>query len=46
MAEQYVGQVEMFFAAMSWYLDQHPDRAEAMFQELQRPEKATSKGKN
>ena len=39
LAEQYVGQVEMFFAAMSWYLDQHPDRAEAMFQELQRPEK-------
>jgi hypothetical protein len=39
MAEQYVGQIEMFFAAMSWYLDQHPDRAEAMFQELQRQEK-------
>jgi hypothetical protein len=39
MAEQYVGQIEMFFAAMSWYLDQHPERAEAMFQELQRPEK-------
>ena len=39
LAEQYVGQVEMFFAALSWYLDQHPDRAEAMFQELQRPEK-------
>jgi hypothetical protein len=39
MAEQYVGQVEMFFAALSWYLDQHPERAEAMFQELQRPEK-------
>jgi hypothetical protein len=42
MAETYVGQIEMFFAAMSWYLDQHPDRAEAMFQELQRP----PKGKN
>ncbi len=39
LAEQYVGQVEMFFAALSWYLDQHPERAEAMFQELQRPEK-------
>jgi hypothetical protein len=39
MAEQYVGQIEMFFAAMSWYLDQHPDRAEAMFQDLQRQEK-------
>ena len=39
MAEQYVGQIEMFFAALAWYLDQHPERAEALFQELQRPEK-------
>jgi hypothetical protein len=39
MAEQYVGQIEMFYAAMAWYLDQHPERAEAMYQELQRPEK-------
>jgi hypothetical protein len=39
MAETYVGQIETFFAAMAWYIDQHTDRAEAMFQELQRPEK-------
>ena len=37
IAYQYFFQVEMFFAALSWYLDQHPDRAETMFQELQRP---------
>ena len=46
MAEQYVGQIEMFFAAMSWYLDQHPERAETMFQDLQRPDKPAGKGKN
>jgi hypothetical protein len=46
MAETYVGQIQMFFAAMSWYLDQHPDRAESMFQELQRSEKPAPKGKN
>jgi hypothetical protein len=46
MAEQYVGQIEMFFAAMSWYLDRYPERAETMFQELQRAQKGASKGKN
>jgi hypothetical protein len=29
-AEQYVSQVEMFFSALTWYLDQHPDKAEAL----------------
>jgi hypothetical protein len=37
VAEQYVGQMEMFFAAMAWYLDQHPEQAERLFGELQRP---------
>jgi hypothetical protein len=36
----------MFFAAMSWYLDQHPDRAESMFQELQRSDKAVPRRKD
>jgi hypothetical protein len=26
LAEQYVSQVETFFSALSWYLDQHPER--------------------
>jgi hypothetical protein len=37
MAEQYVGQMEMFFGALAWYLDQHPDQAEVLFKELQQP---------
>jgi hypothetical protein len=28
MAEQGAGQVEMFFSALAWYLDQHPAKAE------------------
>jgi hypothetical protein len=30
MAEQYLGQIQMFFAALAWYLDEHPDRAAAV----------------
>jgi hypothetical protein len=26
MVEQYVAQLEMFFSALPWYLDQHPDK--------------------
>ena len=26
MAEQYLGQLEMFFSALVWYIDQHPER--------------------
>ena len=37
VAEQYVGQMEMFFAALSWYLDQHPEKAEEMFAEMRKP---------
>jgi hypothetical protein len=37
VAEQYVGQMEMFFAALAWYLDQHPQKAEEMFAELRKP---------
>jgi hypothetical protein len=40
VAEQYVAQMEMFFAAMAWYLDQHPRQAERLFGELQRPQGA------
>jgi hypothetical protein len=35
--EQMVGQIEMFYAAMAWYLDQHPRHAEALFAQLRRP---------
>jgi hypothetical protein len=30
MAEQCAGQIEMFFSALAWYLDQHPARAETL----------------
>jgi hypothetical protein len=34
LAEEYVGQLEMFFGALAWYLTQHPDRATALFEEM------------
>lgn len=37
MAEQYVGQIEMFFGAMAWYLDQDPRRARLMLAEVAGP---------
>jgi hypothetical protein len=30
VAEQYVSQVEMFFSALTWYFDQHPEKAESL----------------
>lgn len=33
MAEQYVGQIQTFFAALSWYLNEHPDRTRTLFAE-------------
>jgi hypothetical protein len=30
LAEQYVGQIEMFFSGLPWYIQQHPDRAEEL----------------
>jgi hypothetical protein len=32
MAEQSAGQMEMFFSALAWYLDQNPTRAETVLQ--------------
>jgi hypothetical protein len=37
-AEKYIAQLQMFYAAMAWYLDQHPDRAEKMFGSLDQPD--------
>jgi hypothetical protein len=36
MAEEYVGQMEMFFGALAWYLTQHPDKATALFEDMKR----------
>jgi hypothetical protein len=36
LAEQYVGQMEMFFGALAWYLSEHPDKARALFERLGR----------
>jgi hypothetical protein len=30
MAEQYVGQMEMFFSALPWYIHRHPERSEEL----------------
>jgi len=32
LAEQGVAQLEMFFSALVWYLDRHPDRAASLFE--------------
>jgi len=34
-AEQGLTQLQLFFSALSWYLDQHPDRAQKLMHELQ-----------
>jgi hypothetical protein len=33
LAEQGLGQFQLFFAGLSWYLDQHPDMTEALLKE-------------
>jgi hypothetical protein len=33
VAEQYVGQIQTFFAAMAWYLGEHPDRTQELLSE-------------
>ncbi|HTU91051.1 MAG TPA: hypothetical protein VMF69_13315 [Gemmataceae bacterium] len=34
MAEEYVGQMQMFFGALAWYLSEHPNKAAVLFEEL------------
>jgi hypothetical protein len=34
LAEQYVGQIETFFGALAWYLDDDTDRARELFEKL------------
>jgi hypothetical protein len=36
VAEQYVEQIEMFYGAMAWYLDQHPKQAVSLLAQLDR----------
>jgi hypothetical protein len=36
VAEQYIGQIEMFFGALAWYLTEHPAKARALFDQMQR----------
>jgi hypothetical protein len=33
MAEQYVGQIQTFFAAMAWYVNEHPEKRQALLGE-------------
>jgi hypothetical protein len=37
LAQQYVGQIQMFYGAMAWYLNQHPRHATVLFDQLQKP---------
>ncbi len=37
LAEQYLGQMELFFSGLVWYLDQHPDRTQKLLAESQSP---------
>ena len=37
LANQCVGQMEMFFSALAWYVNRHPDRAEALLSEMLPP---------
>jgi len=37
LAEQYLGQVESFFGAMAWYLENHPEHARLLMEQLRRP---------
>ena len=37
-AEKFLAQLQMFYAAMAWFLDQHPDKAEKMFATLEQPD--------
>lgn len=37
MAEEYVGQMEMFFGALAWYLTEHPNKATSLFEGLKLP---------
>ena len=30
LAEQGLGQLQIFFSGLSWYLDRHPDQADAL----------------
>jgi hypothetical protein len=42
MAEQYVAQMEMFYSALAWYLDQHPERMPSLLAPSTRVIKPTS----
>ena len=33
MAEQYVGQIQTFFAALAWYLNEHPEKSDKLLAE-------------
>jgi hypothetical protein len=37
MAEQSLGQLELFFSGMVWYLEQHPERTEKLLGKITAP---------
>ena len=37
LAEQYVGQIQMFYGALAWYLNQHPRHAAVLLEQLRQP---------
>jgi hypothetical protein len=34
MAQEYIGQIEMFYGAMAWYLDHYPRNAHQLLADL------------
>jgi hypothetical protein len=44
LAEQAIGQMEMFFGALAWYLSAHPEKARSLFEQTSRPADAGATG--
>jgi hypothetical protein len=44
LAEQYLGQLEMFFGALAWHLDQNAERAARLFRQIGQPVPGASPG--
>jgi hypothetical protein len=46
LAEQGLTQLQLFFSALSWYLDQHPDRAQALMRDMQKDPHSANLGQS
>jgi hypothetical protein len=46
LAEQYAGQIQTFYAALAWYCDQNPERAEMLMSDLQHSSHKSERTRN